>query len=449
MEKVKILIADDEIKILAMLKKYLSKLGFEILISENGKHAYEVYKESNPDIIISDLEMPILNGLELLKKIRREDKIVQFIFITAFASTDSAIEALKLGAVDYVIKPFKLEEIKIIIERILEREKLVKENKNLKHEVLKNYALNSFIGKSKNVEKLKTKLMKILNTNSTILITGESGTGKELAAKIIHYNSNRAACPFISVNCAAIPEPLIESELFGIEKNIATGVNARLGKFEIADGGTLFLDEIGDMPIFLQVKILRLLQEKEFERVGGLKTVKKDVRIIAATNKNLEEEIKSGNFREDLFYRLNVFPINIPPLRERAEDILMIAEMAIFKLSGLKDLLEDSVKKVLINYNWPGNVRELQNILEYSLIMSERKIIKLEHLPDKIKGKTVTESTGKHISLPESGLKFNDLEKDLLIQALNKAKGNKAKAARLLGISRRTLIYRLKKFNIK
>ncbi len=449
MEKVKILIADDEVKILAMLKKYLSKLGYEILIAENGKHAYEVYKESNPDIIISDLEMPILNGLELLKKIRREDKKVQFIFITAFASTDSAIEALKLGAVDYVIKPFKLEEIQIIVERILEREKLVEENKNLKREVLKNYDLNSFIGKSKNVEKLKNKIMKVLSADSTILITGESGTGKELAAKIIHYNSNRASGPFISVNCAAIPETLIESELFGIEKNIATGVNARLGKFEVADSGTLFLDEIGDMPLFLQVKILRLLQEKEFERVGGLKTMKKDVRIIAATNKNLEEEIKAGNFREDLFYRLNIFPINIPPLRERNEDILLIAEEVVFKLSGLKDILEDSVKEVLVNYNWPGNVRELQNILEYSLIMSEREIIKVKHLPDKITGKTEIESTGKHVSLPVSGLKFDELEKDLLVQALNRANGNKAKAARLLGISRRTLIYRLKKFNIK
>jgi two-component system NtrC family response regulator len=448
MKQIKILVADDELKILAMLQKYLTKFNFKVLLAEDGKHAYNIFEQEKPDIIISDLKMPGLDGIELLKKVREVDENIDFIFITAFAATDTAIQALKLGAADYIIKPFKLEELKIIIDRLLEKKALKSENKNLKNEILKNYDLSCIIGKDKKIEDIKKRIIKVLETDATILITGESGTGKELLAKAIHYNSKRCAGPFVCINCAALPETLIESELFGIEKNVATGVNERKGKFEVADSGTIFLDEIGDMPLLVQTKILRVLQEKEFERIGAHKPIKVNIRIIAATNKNLEEEISKGNFREDLFYRLNIFPIHLPSLRERKGDILKIAEYVIEKLSGLKNLLGEKVKEILLKYNWPGNIRELQNAMEYALIMSERKKIKPEHLPEKITGRIMNPKGKKVMELPDSGINFQELEKDLLIQALNKAGGNKSRAAKLLGISRRTFIYRLEKFKI-
>lgn len=463
----RILIIDDEETTRDLLKLFLKEKGFETIVAKDGRSGIDKIKGERFDVILTDFIMPGIDGIGVLKEVSALKINTPVILITAFANVRSAVEAMKVGAFDYIAKPFNLDEILIVINRALNLSKLQVENVMLKKQLRRKYDFEGFVGKSSVMEQVYGLIEKIADTDSTVLITGESGTGKELIAKILHYNSSRSQGPFVPLNCAAIPRELLESELFGHEKGAFTGaVNIRKGRFELANNGTLFLDEVGELDPTLQVKLLRVLQEREFERVGGIKTIKVDVRILAATNKDLEKAVAEGKFREDLFYRLNVVPIHLPPLRKRVEDIPLLVEhfVSMFskKRKGETIRFSRPVIECFQKYRWPGNVRELENLIQRLMILNSGSTIKITDLPEKFCHVIAKERESAacryadlpgdyKLELPDSGIKLNEtieeLERRLIQQALERTGGVKSKAAKLLGLNRTTLIEKLKKMN--
>lgn len=448
----KILIADDEKNMRWILGKNLREENFDVVEACDGEEAYHLFLDEEPDLVILDYRMPKIDGMEVLRRIKTLNSKLPVIMITAHGSTDAAVEAMKLGAVDYVSKPFDINDLKLSIFKALNIDQLNKEIDYLK-ETAKQIFNGKIIGNSKKMQDVFDIVNKVADTNASVLIIGESGTGKEGIAASIHNKSGRNNKPFITVNCGAIPETLIESELFGYEKGAFTGANARkAGRFDRAQGGTLFLDEIGELSLPLQVKILRVLQEKEFERVGGSEVIKADVRIIAATNRDLEKMVEKGEFREDLLYRLKVIPIYLPPLRERKDDIPLLVEHFIDKyckeINKGKLTMDKETLEILKSYDFPGNIRELENLIERLIILSSDKRIVPSLLPKEIL-KGAFSIKKEEFVLPEEGINLEVVEEGFVRQALEMAKGNQTHAAKLLGLSRHALIYRLDKYNLK
>lgn len=448
---VSILVVDDEKGLLEIFRKILEKEGYAVTTAENGQTAISLLKNNPYDIVFSDLRMPGVDGLELFRWIHRNTPETTVVIVTAFGTVESAIETLKSGAYDYLIKPVKIDELRLLVKRILEHRQLKSENLELKREVTQKFQIENIIGRSSAMKEVFARIEKVASTSTTVLVRGESGTGKELVAQAIHHHSPRKDGPFIKAVCAALPESLLESELFGHVKGAFTGaIQNRMGRFEAADGGTIFLDEIGDIPLTIQVKLLRVLQERQFERVGDSNTNTVDVRVIAATNKNLEEGLKNGTFREDLYYRLNVVSINLPSLSARKDDIPLLVDCFLERIAKTQNIplpkLDPMTLQVLLNYSWPGNIRELENAIEHALVMGDRKIIRPEDLPITVQSGQIS----RHPSVAlDNGHTLEDIEKQMLITALQRTNHNQTKAADLLGITRRTLGYRIKKYNIE
>ncbi|MDQ7092517.1 sigma-54 dependent transcriptional regulator [Desulfosporosinus sp. PR] len=444
----KILVIDDEERMCWALERALSHEGYQVITATRGLLGIKLAEENDPSLVILDLKMPDIDGIEVLKALKAVNPNTPVIMITAHGTIDTAIEAMKIGAADYITKPFKLEEIKAQVKQALHLSNLESQVNFLRQELGKKYGKT--IGQSDAIKEVNLLIQQVAKTGTTVLITGESGTGKEVAAVEIHKASGRSDKPFIALNCAALPEHLLESELFGHEKGAFTGAASRKkGRFEIADKGTILLDEIGEMPISMQVKLLRVLQERCFERVGGTETIHVDVRVIATTNRDLATAISQGTFREDLYYRLNVMHIIMPPLRSRKEDIPLLVNHFLEKFDPSKSRkISSEAMKTLTRYNWPGNIRELQNAIERALIVCQGAEIQSVHFPKELQDnpeKTLT----PEINLTESGFSLGELEKHLIIQALEKHNYNQTKVAKYLGITRPTLLYRLQKYGIK
>ena len=460
------LVIDDDETVRDLFVSFFQENGYSVAVASEAKTGLEIIMQEKIDILFLDLVMPGMGGIDLLKELAAVNMRIPTIVMTAFAAVETAVEAMRLGAFDYITKPFILDELLLLTERALKMHTLQKENAMLKKQLKKKYDFQRLIGTSPQMLNVCKLIEKIADTESTVLIYGESGTGKEVVANTIHYNSSRSQSPFVPINCAAIPKDLLESELFGHEKGAFTGaVNMRMGRFELAAGGTIFLDEIGELHPSLQAKLLRVLQEKSFERVGGTKTVKVDVRILAATNKDLENATREGTFREDLFYRLNVIPLHIPPLRKRREDIPVLLDHFInsYAKKKKKEPLKVSSEAMdaIMHYRWPGNVRELENLVERIVILDDDGIVTVEDLPERFSSGALTAehpsvSSGGHtsdIALPDAGVDINaildDVERSLIVQAMQKAGGVKKKAAELLGLNRTTLLEKLKKKGIE
>jgi len=449
-----ILVVDDDQNAKETLHRFLEMQGFEVVGASDGEDALNRTREQTFDVIVTDLKMPKIDGIELIREVKTASPSTICIVVTGFASIDSAVEAMKAGAFDYVSKPFQLEEIKLVVQRALEYKRLQDENFSLRKQLKRRYKFDSIVGDSPRMQDVFRLIEKVADSDSTILLTGESGTGKELAARAIHYNSRRKDRCLVPVNCGAIPENLLESELFGHVKGAFTGATAsRIGRFEAANGGTIFLDEIGDMSPNLQVKVLRVLQEQEFEPVGSAKSKKVDVRIIAATNQDLDEAVKRKDFREDLYYRLNVIPIHLPPLRDRLGDVALLSNHFMEKFSQRKRRamkpLGHHIIEVLNRYDWPGNVRELENLVERLVILAEADEIRPDDLPEKIYSRQTMNLENEVFHFPDEGIDFNSLveqfENRLIKAAMEKAEGNKNLAAKLLGLKRTTLVEKIKK----
>ena len=452
----KILVIDDSPEILTLFSEYLRAEGYEVDTSADGASGIEMVEKKTYDLIISDLKMPGMDGMKVLEFAMEHSPDSICIILTGYGTVKNAVEAIKMGAFDYLTKPVKMDEIMVTLRRALEYRNLKLENINLKNQLKKKYKFENIIGDHEKMQKVFEIVEKVADTDSTILILGESGTGKELIAKAIHYNSYRRERPFVPVNCAAIPSELLESELFGHEKGAFTNaIRTRIGRFELANGGTVFLDEIGDMNPLLQSKLLRVLQEKQFERVGGIKTIKTDIRIIAATHQDLKQAVQQKKFREDLYYRLNVIPVRIPPLRERKADIPLLAHHFLdhFNRSKKKRIraIEDGAMEGLIGYEWPGNVRELENTIERVVILVDHDVIAAADLPEKFHSLPQPEAP-QMVEIPEEGISLdtavNEFEKNLILQALMKTGWVKNKAARLLNLNRTTLIEKIKRQNL-
>lgn len=447
----KILIADDEKNMRWILAKNLKEEGFDVIEATDGGEAFNLFIDKEPDMVLLDYKMPVIDGMEVLKRIRTINDSIPVIMITAHGSTDAAVEAMKLGAVDYLSKPFDIEELKLTIKRVLKIEQLSNEIHNLRKQVAEKFD-DRIIGNSRSMKEIYEVIERVADTSATVLITGESGTGKELIASALHNKSTRKDKPYIKVNCGAIPENLLESELFGYEKGAFTGAQARkVGRFDRAQGGTLFLDEIGELSFSLQVKLLRVLQEHEFERVGGTEVIRADVRVVAATNQNLEKMVEEGKFREDLLYRLKVIPIQIPPLRERKEDLELLVDFFmnkyVMEMNKGSITIDKDALDILKGYDFPGNIRELENIIERSVILSSGGRITASVLPKEVVKESFANEKDLFI-LPEKGICLEEVEESFVRQALEKAEGNQTQAAKLLGISRHALIYRIDKFGL-
>lgn len=452
-----ILVVDDEKSMREFLSIALSHEGYNVVTAENGHKAIKLLREIAPELVITDMKMPEKTGIDVLKEAKEINPYLPVIMITAYSSTEDAVGAMKLGAADYITKPFKLDEIKRVIRSALEKDALRKENIYLKKALKDKYNFSNIVGKSGRMLKVFEVIKHVSEGKSTVLITGESGTGKELVARAIHFNSPRREKPFLSVNCAALPEQLLESELFGHEKGAFTGaVSTKRGLLEVADGGSFFLDEVGEMPLSIQVKLLRVLQEREFKRVGGIKDVAVDVRVIAATGQDLELAVKEKKLRESLYYRLNVVPIKLPPLRERKEDIPLLVEHFIKKYSEQEDkvpvsLTEDAMR-CLEKYHWPGNVRELENVIEHAIAVTADGIISKQLLPEDVMSCQPTHLSHMDQMHVKGGIDLEEtlgeIEKTYLLSALENAGGVKIKAAELLNLSFRSLRYRLKKHKL-
>ena len=454
MKSPRILLVDDDADIRETMVTLLTMNDYSVTSVADGQSAIEEVKKEKFNIVITDLMMPKMTGIDVIKNLKAIDPDLQCIVITGYATVSTAVDAMKAGAYDYLMKPFNGTEVLMLLKRVMELQDLQAENSQLKRTLNQRYGYENLIGNSEGVHKVCSLIEKVAETDSTILILGESGTGKELVARTIHYNSPRKNKPLIPINCGAIPETLLESELFGHEKGAFTGASTtRIGRFELADGGTIFLDEIGDMSPTLQVKLLRVLQQREFERVGGVRTIKVDVRIIAATNIDLEHAVHEGKFREDLYYRLNVIPVVIPPLRERADDIPLLMDhfLSHFNKSKKRDIkgFSPAAMDILISYPWPGNIRELENLVERLIILKGNGTICPDDLPEKFISHTLNNEGALHITLPETGVNLKDVveefENNLILQAMQKAQGVKNKAAQLLSLNRTTLVEKLKK----
>lgn len=455
-----ILIVDDEPNYLIVISELLKEEGFETVTAENGKNALEIIKQTDLDLIITDMKMPGMDGFALLKETKAHNSHLPVIMITAFGEVEKAVQAMQAGAFTYLTKPFNNDELVASIKKAIEHYALARENQRLRDEMQDRFHFSNIIGKNKTMQQVYNLIGKVAPTPATVLISGESGTGKELVAKALHYKSPRDKGPFISLNCAAMPEALLESELFGHEKGAFTGAIAlRKGKFEAADQGTIFLDEIGDMPVLLQAKLLRVLQEKSFERVGGNKTITSNVRIIAATNKDLKEEVDENRFREDLFYRLNVVHIHIPPLRERVDDIPMLTSHFIKKYADQFDrqglTIEPEALRFLSSQPWEGNVRELENTIERAVILCSGDKIRTEDIqPDHFGQDTpqlaldfdLEQFIPEDANLPDT---LNFIEEKMVRRALEQADFVQTKAANQLGITKSLLQYKMRKFGIR
>ena len=450
MKKSVILLIDDDDSLRRVMEFSLTEAGHTVQTAASGEDGLRLFEKGNFDAVITDITMPGMSGMEVLAKVRQRVPTIPVIVITAYGTIESAVEAMKQGAFDYITKPFNRDELRLTLEKAIKMRRLEKENVELRAEVTDRYSFESIICSCEKMKEVLDLAGRVAASDASLLITGESGTGKELLAKGVHFNSRRANGPFVAVNCAAIPEALIESDLFGHVKGSFTGaVRDKEGKFELADGGTLFLDEIGDLRIDLQAKILRALQEREVDRIGGGKPVSVDVRVIAATNKDIERAVKDGAFREDLYYRLNVITLFIPPLRDRKEDIPVLAGHFLKKFNTEADVrMDGSALSVLTAYGWPGNVRELENVIERASVLKRGLLITREELPEKLK-KEKMGVEGIILNIPEQGISLEELEKKLIIKALEKHKGNQTRAAEFLGITRPTLIYRMEKFRLK
>ncbi len=446
-DNVKILIVEDEPSMRDVLEILLEEEGYNTVSAQNGKEAIELIEKDIFDLVITDIRMPLADGFEVLKKVKEVSPDTIVIMITAFGTSESAIEAIKQGAYDYIHKPFKIDEIRVVIKRAIEK-KFLSSKLNL---IDKTRTSSGIIYRSRAMHEIMEKIQRIAGTNSSVLITGESGTGKELIAREIHRLSQRRTKEFVAINCATLPEGLLESELFGHMKGAFTDAHYnKKGLFEIADGGTVFLDEIGEMPIGLQAKLLRVLENNTFRRVGGVTDIKVDVRIISATNKDLINEVERGNFREDLYFRLNVIPIHIPPLRERKEDIPILIEHFIKKYAPDKKITPDAMH-ALMNYNWKGNVRELENVIERITLLCEDNEIRLSDLPPEIISSSreirfLPELTKDGVNLDKI---IEELEKQYIRKALQITNNTKVEAAKILGLSFRSFRYRLRKYNIE
>ncbi|WP_312978333.1 acetoacetate metabolism transcriptional regulator AtoC [Atlantibacter sp.] len=451
----RILIVDDEENVRLMLNTAFTLSGHHTLCARNGVEALQLFRDSQPDVVLMDIRMPELNGLEALQQMHAINPKIPVVLMTAYAAVETAVEALRKGAFDYVIKPFDLEELNMVINRALQLQSMKEEIRELHQALSESWQWGHILTNTPCMMEICRDTAKIALSNANVLISGESGTGKELIARAIHYHSRRASGPFIKINCAALPDSLLESELFGHEKGAFTGAQGlRQGLFERAHHGTLLLDEIGEMPLNLQVKLLRVLQEREFERVGGNQTIKVDIRILAATNRNLAESVAQGQFREDLFYRLNVIHLEIPPLRQRPGDVPLLANHFVQKFASenQRDIIEiDPLALALLNaWPWPGNVRELANIMERAVIMSTGVVIFAEDLPLEFqRGSTVQEGAPIPAAM-QGSLKeaVKAYEKQLLLSALARHDGNRTHTALELGISRRALMYKLQEYGI-
>ena len=448
--KKRVLLVDDEPRVRASLKAVLEP-SYEIIEAADAADGLQLFKRESPDLVLLDFILPGTDGLAALQAIRAEERIVPVIMLTGTKSVKTAVDAMKMGAADYLSKPFDVEELQIVIERALGKQELEQEVRQLRAQVVQRYAFHNLIGKSRPMQEIYGKIEQVADSRTTVLITGESGTGKELVAKALHYNSGRRDRPFVALNCAALPETLIESELFGHEKGSFTDATARrVGQFELANSGTLFLDEIGDLSPMTQAKLLRVLQEREFTRIGGVQAIKVDVRIVAATNKNLEELVRKGQFREDLYYRINVIALYLPPLRDRGEDIPLLAKHFLSKRieeehRPNQDFSKDAID-LLARYPWPGNVREMENIIEQAFIWSKGSdAVTPEHLPTILRNDTRSSSLrddtlAGRLSLEKAVMEF---EREIILDALKKNNYIQTHAATQLGISRRMLKYRM------
>jgi two-component system response regulator AtoC len=439
----KILVVDNEQRMCKIIKAALEMEDHYIEMAFSGADALALMISGEKyDVIITDLKMQSVDGLQVLKSARMLDDPPEVILITAFASQQTAVEAMQAGAFDYLIKPFEIDELLLRVKRIVNQKAILAENLELKKEI-SSQQVENIVGKSTKMRDVYRLINKVAGSDATVLIRGESGTGKELVAEAIHAQSNQAKQRFIAVNCAAVPETLLESELFGYEKGAFTGATQRkIGLFELANKGSLFLDEIGDISMGIQAKLLRVLQNKEIIRVGGTEKIKVEARILTATNQDLEAMIEEGNFRSDLYYRINIFPLRLPPLRERKEDIPELVEHFLGKL-GEKSITAQA-KKRLMEYDWPGNIRELMNVVERAAIIAE-STIDTEHLPSFLMEDRIQRGM---IEISENGISLDDLEKQLILSALEKSKGNKTKAAHLLGITRRRLYSMIERFGL-
>ena len=448
-----ILIVDDEKNYLVVLEALLGSEGFEIVTALNAKSAISIAEEADLDLIVTDMKMPGMTGMELLEKIKSMKPELPVIMMTAFGTIEMAVEAMRKGAYDYIQKPFENEQLKLTVKKALNNYRLIKENRLLTEALSERFKFGNIVGKSKQMKKIYDLIEKVSPSRASVLITGPSGTGKELIAKAIHYRSNRKDRPFISINCGALTETLLESELFGHEKGAFTGALAmKKGRFELADGGTLFLDEVGDMPAPLQVKLLRVLQEMEFERVGGTKTIQVDVRIISASNRNIKEDVAEGAFREDLYYRLNVIHLEVPSLKERVDDIPLLVRHFIGKYSEKEPAgveLAPEVWKTLYSYPWPGNVRELENIIERALVLNSSGTITVADLPEELTGAEtqfdVDRFIPSNVTMPEA---LEKIEEKLLRRALAQCNNIQSHAAKNLGITKSLIQHKMKKYNI-
>ncbi|MBI2413254.1 MAG: sigma-54-dependent Fis family transcriptional regulator [Deltaproteobacteria bacterium] len=449
-----ILLVEDEEYIRENLSEILEMNGYKVHTSATGEAGIDAAKKIPYDIVLTDLKLPGVSGIDVIRSVKSHSPNTPCIILTGYATVETAVEAMRVGAFTYLKKPFGKDELLITLEKANEMRSLKEENSKLKNEIKKN-CTTAILGTSAEIQEVRDTIDKIADTDSTVLILGESGTGKELVARALHYGSTRSNKPFVPINCGAIPEDLLESELFGYEKGAFTGAIAtKIGRFEAAHEGTVFLDEIGDMSPGLQVKILRVLQEKEFERVGGRNSIKVDVRVVAATNQDLEKAVEEKRFRKDLFYRLNVIPIHLPPLRDRREDVPLLLSQFVDKLSkrkkkSIKGISQDAIR-LFEAYDWPGNIRELENLVERLVVLKESdSVITPRDLPDKIRQSKALETLSSAVELPEEGIDFNtavdNFERDLIIGALSRVNGVKKKAAEYLNLNRTTLIEKMKR----
>lgn len=447
-----ILVVDDEPLQREILKTILDDAGYETYTAASGEEALKILKKYNPDVLLTDLKMDGMDGIELIESIPADVYTPTTIIMTAHGTITSAVEAIKKGAFDYLTKPLSKNSLLMTIQRAVDRSELMKENRQLHKELYDRFRMEGIVGKSDTMKEALDIMKKISGSPATVLISGESGTGKELVAKAIHYNSPRRTKPFTALNCAAIPENLFESELFGYEPGAFTGAaSRRIGLIEATNSGTLFLDEIGDLPLMMQSKLLRVLQDKEIRRLGGKESIKVDVRVITATNKDLEKELSKGAFREDLYYRLKVVTIKLPPLRNRKEDIpdlsLFFTNKYNIEFGKRVKSIEPAALQALTEYNWPGNIRQLESVIERAVLMSDSGCISLKDIKSELRSALPVSTTG--FDLPEEGINFEEFEKELLKKAMTKANGTVAKAAKLLGMSYKTFWYRWEKLNVE
>lgn len=447
-----ILVVDDDASVQRVLRLQLEEAGYRVSAAGDAGAAEAILERERPKLVITDLMMPGTSGLDLLQHIKAGDVDTTVIIITAFGSVETAVSAMRSGAYDYITKPIDYDALILAVNRALERQNLLEEVRTLRSALDQRYGFENILGHSKALLRVLEMASRVAQHDSTVLIQGETGTGKELLARAIHHNSRRRNKPFATINCGAIPRELLEAELFGFMRGAFTGAHtAKPGKIEVADGGTLFLDEIGELPLDMQVKLLRLVQQGELEKLGSAAPKKVDIRVIAATHRNLQAMIEDGAFREDLYYRLAVVPLLLPPLRERKEDIPELVQFLFLKLKeryGMPDLiLPPNLRAQLAGYRWPGNIRELENVLERLVVLSSGQITEAD-LPDEIRCHTAAKESF-HLELPESGISLESVERELLMRALQKFNWNQTQAAQFLDISRRTLIYRMDKHNLR